>query len=68
MRNYEEMMNLIMGKAINDERIRAVMMDGSRANVNAVHDEYSDFDICYVVKDVRAFLMKRKKQYINNKK
>lgn len=55
MRSYEEMMHLIMDKAIKDERIRAVLMDGSRANSNAVHDAYSDFDICYVVTDIREF-------------
>ncbi|HKM35533.1 MAG TPA: aminoglycoside 6-adenylyltransferase [Lachnospiraceae bacterium] len=55
MRTYNEMMQLIMDKAMNDERIRAVLMNGSRANSNAVHDEYSDFDICYVVTDIREF-------------
>ena len=54
-RSYDEMMNLIMEKAREDERIRAVTMEGSRANDNAVHDEYSDFDICYYVTDVREF-------------
>lgn len=54
-RTYDEMMNLIMEKAKNDERIRAVTMEGSRANDNAVHDEYSDFDICYYVTDIREF-------------
>jgi Streptomycin adenylyltransferase. len=55
MRTEEEMMDLIMSKAINDDRIRAVAMDGSRANRNAVHDQYSDFDIVYFVTDVREF-------------
>lgn len=55
LRTENEMMNLIMSKAIEDDRIRAVTMDGSRANKNAVHDEYSDFDIVYFVKDVREF-------------
>ena len=54
-RTYDEMMNLIMEKAGSDERIRAVTMEGSRANENAVHDEYSDFDICYYVTDIREF-------------
>lgn len=54
-RTYDEMMDLILDKARNDERIRAVTMEGSRANEHAVHDEYSDFDICYYVDDVRKF-------------
>ena len=55
MRNKEEMMKLIMDVAINDERIRAVTMEGSRANKNATHDQYCDFDICYIVSDIREF-------------
>jgi aminoglycoside 6-adenylyltransferase len=55
MRTETEMMNLIMKKAIEDDRIRAVTMDGSRANNNAVHDKYSDFDIVYFVTDVHEF-------------
>jgi len=55
MRTEAEMMGLIMKKAAEDERIRAVTMDGSRANKNAAHDKYSDFDIVYFVTDVREF-------------
>ena len=55
MRNKEERMKLIMDVAINDERIRAVTMEGSRANKNATHDQYCDFDICYIVSDIREF-------------
>lgn len=55
MRPEQEIMALIMKKAIEDERIRGVSMDGSRANRNAVHDIYSDFDIVYYVTDVREF-------------
>ncbi|MGN1084764.1 MAG: aminoglycoside 6-adenylyltransferase [Lachnospiraceae bacterium] len=45
-RTDDEMMQLIMEKAETDERIRAVTLNGSRANENAVHDKYSDFDTC----------------------
>lgn len=55
MRNKEGMMKLIMDVAINDERIRAVTMEGSRASKNATHDQYCDFDICYIVSDIREF-------------
>ena len=55
MRNKEEMMKLIMDVAINDERIRAVTMEGSRASKNATHDQYCYFDICYIVSDIREF-------------
>lgn len=59
MRNYHEMMQLIMQKANEDERIRAVLLDGSRANANATHDQYCDFDIVYIVKDIREFTKDR---------
>ena len=55
MRSEKEMMDIIMNKALSDERIRAVTMEGSRANPNAVHDSYSDFDISYYVTDIREF-------------
>lgn len=55
MRNYDQMVKLILDKAENDERIRAVTMEGSRANKNSVRDQYSDFDICYYVADIREF-------------
>lgn len=63
MRTDTEMMDLIMKKAEADDRIRAVTMEGSRANKNAVHDQYSDFDITYYVTDVREFT--RDKGWIN---
>jgi len=55
LRSEKEMMKIIMQKAHEDDRIRAVAMDGSRANSNAIIDNYSDFDIVYFVKDVREF-------------
>lgn len=60
MRSSEEMMSLIMDVAINDERIRAVTMEGSRASKNATHDQYCDFDISYVVSDIREFTKDKK--------
>ncbi|HZJ98670.1 MAG TPA: aminoglycoside 6-adenylyltransferase [Tissierellaceae bacterium] len=38
MRTETKMMDLIMNKAIKDDRIRAVTMDGSRPNKNTVHE------------------------------
>lgn len=55
MRSEQEMLELIVGTAKSDERIRAVMMNGSRANPNAPRDPFQDFDIIYVVTDVAAF-------------
>lgn len=55
MRTEKEMLDLIMNKAVQDDKIRAVTMNGSRANRNASHDQYCDFDIAYFVTDVREF-------------
>lgn len=55
MRSYDEMMKLIMDKASEDSRIRAVAMDGSRVTPSSTVDRYSDFDIVYYVEDIRAF-------------
>ena len=38
MRSEKEMMDLILETAKNDERIRAVYMNGSRTNPNAPKD------------------------------
>ena len=55
MRTEKEMFNLILGVAKTDERVRAVVLNGSRANPIAPRDKYQDFDIIYVVRDVDVF-------------
>jgi aminoglycoside 6-adenylyltransferase len=49
------MMELIMNMAKDDDRIRGVYLSGSRVDPNATHDKYSDFDIVYIVRDIRSF-------------
>ena len=56
MRSEQQMFDLILGKARADERVRAVYMNGSRANPEAEADKYRDYDIVYVVTDVPAFV------------
>jgi aminoglycoside 6-adenylyltransferase len=55
MRNEKEMMDLIVNTANNDERIRAVIMNGSRTNPNAKKDFFQDYDVVYIVKDIDTF-------------
>lgn len=55
MRSEREMLDLIVDVARNDDRIRAVIMNGSRADPNAPRDIFQDFDIVYVVADVASF-------------
>ena len=55
MRSEQEMLELILSTAENDDRIRAVIMNGSRTNPNARRDVFQDFDIAYLVTDVDSF-------------
>ena len=55
MRTEHEMLDVILRTAQQDERIRAVILNGSRANPSAHQDVFQDFDIVYLVTDVAAF-------------
>lgn len=55
MRTEAEMMDLILSVARKDERVRGVILNGSRANPNAKKDPFQDFDIVYLVTDVQSF-------------
>lgn len=55
MRSEKEMLELIVNTAREDERIRGVIMSGSRADVHAPRDIYRDYDIVYFVDDVAPF-------------
>jgi aminoglycoside 6-adenylyltransferase len=45
MRNESKIFQLILDIAQRDERIRAVILNGSRANPNAKKDIFQDYDI-----------------------
>jgi aminoglycoside 6-adenylyltransferase len=55
MRNEQEMFDLILGFARQDKRVRAVILDGSRADPEVAQDLWQDYDIVYVVTDVDSF-------------
>lgn len=55
MRNEQDMLDLILGTAKQDDRIRAVLMNGSRTNPNATTDVFQDYDIVYMVTAVDSF-------------
>ena len=55
MRTEQEMMNLILNVAREDERIRAVLLVGSRANPAVLKDIYQDYDITCFVADIAPF-------------
>ena len=56
MRTEQEMVDLILEVARQDERIRVVAMNGSRANPNAPRDAFQDYDIVYVVTEMASYL------------
>lgn len=55
MRTEQEVMDLILNIAKIDERIRAVLLVGSRANPSVPRDSYQDYDIIYFVEDITPF-------------
>jgi aminoglycoside 6-adenylyltransferase len=55
MRSEKQMIDLILGVAQQDEYVRAVIMNGSRANPNAPADIFQDYDIVYIVTEIASF-------------
>jgi aminoglycoside 6-adenylyltransferase len=55
MRSEDVIYDLILKAARDDERIRAVILNGSRANPNAARDIFQDFDIIYLVTEVSPY-------------
>src|SRR5215203_5925148 len=55
-RSAEEITKLILDFAQSDERVRAVLLNGSRADPQVVSDEYQDFDVVFIVNNVEDFI------------
>ncbi len=55
MRSENEIIKLILDTARNDERVRAVILNGSRANPEAKKDIFQDYDIVYFVNELETF-------------
>ncbi|MCX4339566.1 MAG: aminoglycoside 6-adenylyltransferase [Lachnospiraceae bacterium] len=56
MRTETEMYDLILQIAKNDDRIKAVYMNGSRTNKNVPKDRFQDYDIVYVAEETESFI------------
>lgn len=56
MRSEQEMFDLILDFTGRDENIRAVILNGSRANPNAPRDPFQDFDILCLVRDLAPYV------------
>ncbi|RPK05466.1 hypothetical protein BSBH6_02168 [Bacillus subtilis] len=55
MRSEQEMMDMLLDFALNDERIRLATLEGSRTNKNIPPDNFQDYDISYFVTDMESF-------------
>jgi aminoglycoside 6-adenylyltransferase len=55
MRSDTEILKLITDLTVSDDRVRAVLMNGSRVNPAVVPDEYQDFDIVFIVSSLNTF-------------
>ncbi|MGI8543229.1 MAG: aminoglycoside 6-adenylyltransferase [Aridibacter sp.] len=55
MRSEKEIFQLILDFAQTNERIRAVVLNGSRTNPNAKKDIFQDYDIIYFVNQIEFF-------------
>lgn len=63
MRSEQEMMDMLIDFARNDNRIRLVTLEGSRTNKYIPRDSFQDYDISYFVTDMDSF--KRNDQWLN---
>lgn len=63
MRNEKEMYDMLLEIAQDDERIKAVYMNGSRTNKNVPKDIFQDYDVVYVVNETKPFI--DDKEWIN---
>ena len=59
MRSEEEIINQVLHIANSDDRIRAVLLTGSRADPNIPKDIFQDFDIIYIVRQIGSFINDR---------
>lgn len=55
MRDEAEIMNMIIAAAREDDNVRAVLLNGSRANPNAPKDMFQDYDIVFIVREASPF-------------
>lgn len=56
MKTQSVIFNKVMDLALFDERVRAVLLNGSRADPNIPTDEFQDFDIMLIVNEYEAFI------------
>ncbi|HEY0434172.1 MAG TPA: aminoglycoside 6-adenylyltransferase, partial [Chitinophagaceae bacterium] len=55
-RTTAQIRHLILDFAEQDERVRAVILTGSRADLSIPKDEFQDFDLCFVINGFSSFI------------
>jgi aminoglycoside 6-adenylyltransferase len=56
VRDFNDIRLLILAQAAADERILAVLLNGSRANPDIDPDPFQDYDITYIVTELDSFI------------
>lgn len=56
MRSEQEILDLILNVAKRDDRVRAVVLNGSRADPNVPKDIFQDYDVAFLVTELDSFL------------
>lgn len=64
MRKEEQVKKQILEFANSDDRIRAVMLNGSRVNPNAPKDIMQDYDVVFFITDIENESYKRNQEWI----
>lgn len=65
MRREEQVIEEILDFAKSEERVRVVMMNGSRVNYNAPKDIMRDYDIVFFITDIDDMSYKTNRDWIN---
>jgi len=65
MRQEKQVMQEILDFANNEDRVRAVMMNGSRININAPKDIMQDYDIVFFIRNIEEASYKTNQQWID---
>ena len=65
MRKENEVIKQILDFAHEEDRVRAVMLNGSRVNSNAPKDLMQDYDVVFFITDIKNVSYKTNRQWIN---
>lgn len=55
MRTAAQIISKLLSVAKADERIRAVILNGSRTNKKVIKDEFQDFDVIFLVENIASY-------------